>query len=84
MKIYCFFFFLPQRKRTGSWNEDKAYSTLGKHHLTFLELYASFLEFKKICPRPKSMYAIFETILYIDPLLEYNVVSIMKETLRKK
>jgi hypothetical protein len=36
----------------------------------FLELYTTFLELNKLCPRAKSLYAFFETI---DLQREYSV-----------
>ncbi len=37
---------LPQRKHTGSWDEDKAYSTPGKYYPTLLELCTYFFRVK--------------------------------------
>ncbi len=56
---------LHQRKHTGSWDEDKAYSTPGKH-------YPTFLEFNKLCPRPNSM-CMHSLKQYIDPQWEYSI-----------
>jgi hypothetical protein len=51
---------LPQRKHKRSWDEDKAYES---SILLFQScVHSTFPELNNLCPRPNSLYAIFEAI----------------------
>ncbi len=64
--LYCL-----KRVHTGSFHEEKAYSTPGKQFPSFLKFYTIFLELNKLCPCGNSLYAFLEAI---DLHRKYSVV----------